>query len=430
MASSLNKRRTATLLGSILTALSSGTNYYASSDIINNVLNLMIVGVYTTGPILGRIVDKRGPKPLLIAAFLFLLLGYSGLWRYYNAGPLTDDHLPISTLVALSLFSYMTGAGGNCGLAASLNSTAKSFPDHMRATTVGVVLSGFGLSAFYFSALSNWLFPGDTSSFLLFLALGTSLPVIIGFFTVRPVTGITSTEHGNGDSHADEDLNSSSHLLANPGEDIDTVEVVAAYPEVVSAVDIPHSSERRRSVELSPSASRSHSRHLSLDALETIDVHGRQLLKGWEFWLLFSILVFLSGTGLMFINNVGSIAQALSAKGNPDYDRVEAGKLQAAQVSLISLANCAARIGVGKTPSIISPPQKKGTGADVVKTRFGGHRSYLLIVISLLFVASQVIASHIEDTKHLWNASLVLGLGYGGIFGLLPTGTSPKTGDS
>ena len=48
------------------------------------------------------------------------------------------------------------------------------------------------------------------------------------------------------------------------------------------------------------------------------------------------------------INNVGSIAQALSAKGNPDFDKIEAGKLQAAQVSLISLANCGSRIIIGQ----------------------------------------------------------------------------------
>lgn len=51
----------------------------------------------------------------------------------------------------------------------------------------------------------------------------------------------------------------------------------------------------------------------------------------------------------LVINNVGSIAQSLSAQGDPDYDRVAAGKLQAAQVSLISLANCASRIGAGQS---------------------------------------------------------------------------------
>lgn len=48
-------------------------------------------------------------------------------------------------------------------------------------------MSGFGLSAFFFSALSRALYPDDTSSFLLTLALGTSFPMILGFFLVRPI---------------------------------------------------------------------------------------------------------------------------------------------------------------------------------------------------------------------------------------------------
>jgi len=62
-----------------------------------------------------------------------------------------------------------------------------------------------------------------------------------------------------------------------------------------------------------------------------------------------------------------------------------------------------------------------GASADFVKHRFSAHRSYLLIVVSLLFISSQVVASRIEETSALWRASLLLGLGYGGIFGLLPT---------
>lgn len=48
------------------------------------------------------------------------------------------------------------------------------------------------------------------------------------------------------------------------------------------------------------------------------------------------------------INNVGSISQALFAKGNPDYDEVIASKWQAAQVSSISITNFGGRILMGK----------------------------------------------------------------------------------
>ena len=51
----------------------------------------------------------------------------------------------------------------------------------------GLVLSGFGLSAFYFAAISRLLYSGDTSSLLLFRALGTSFPMILGYFLVRPI---------------------------------------------------------------------------------------------------------------------------------------------------------------------------------------------------------------------------------------------------
>ena len=54
-------------------------------------------------------------------------------------------------------------------------------------------MSGFGLSAFFFSSISHILFPGNTSDFLLVLGLGTAIPMIFGFFFVRR---IPLTSHG------------------------------------------------------------------------------------------------------------------------------------------------------------------------------------------------------------------------------------------
>ena len=56
-----------------------------------------------------------------------------------------------------------------------------------RASTTGLVISGFGLSAFFFSALAHLFFPGDVGALLLLLSLGTSLPMIGGYFVVRPI---------------------------------------------------------------------------------------------------------------------------------------------------------------------------------------------------------------------------------------------------
>ena len=58
------------------------------------------------------------------------------------------------------------------------------------------------------------------------------------------------------------------------------------------------------------------------------------------------------------INNVGSIALALYAQMNPEYDHVEASKWQAAQVSTLSIGNCAGRVVIGSTrrPSFLTIP--------------------------------------------------------------------------
>ena len=58
-------------------------------------------------------------------------------------------------------------------------------PQH--ATTIGLVVSGSGLSAFVFSTIARTFFPGDTSALLLLLVLCTSLPMLAALFTVRPI---------------------------------------------------------------------------------------------------------------------------------------------------------------------------------------------------------------------------------------------------
>ena len=83
------------------------------------------VGVYTSGPISGRIMDTRGPRPLLIGAFFALLCGYLGIRLMYDAG-LDDgdrDHLSHAHLVLLIFCSYLTGVGSNSGMTSGMNST-------------------------------------------------------------------------------------------------------------------------------------------------------------------------------------------------------------------------------------------------------------------------------------------------------------------
>lgn len=84
-----------------------------------------------------------------------------------------------------------------------------------------MVISGFGLSAFLFSTIAHVVFPGDTSSFLLILAIGTSLPFIPAFFLVRPIPLPSSEQHAEyGRSYEYEPvIQSDDHLAGHSSED-------------------------------------------------------------------------------------------------------------------------------------------------------------------------------------------------------------------
>ncbi|KZT23204.1 MFS general substrate transporter [Neolentinus lepideus HHB14362 ss-1] len=439
----ISPRRLTTLFASLLVALGAGTNYVYSAyapqlgsrlKINHTQLNIIglagNVGVYSSGPIWGRIVDNRGPRLLLVVAFTFLLLGYMGIRHVYDAGPTAYDSIALALLVTCG---FLTGSGGNAGLTSVMNSTAKSFPDQARATSTGIVLSGFGLSAFFFSTIAHVAFPGNTSDFLLILAIGTSLPMIIGFFLVRPVPLPPAEPAHILESGApeEEDMpdvtvetifqqenNSSTRLLA----DRDGTESTVGHEQQVTDYVVPHTSD---AVELSPTRSdvaglsrhRSRSRvalgrSRSRVSVKTDDhqpnIHGKFLWTSSDFWLFFIMMSLLSGTGLMWINNVGSISEALSAKGNPNYDQIEASRWQASQVSTVSITNCLGRFLVGIL-------------ADFAKNQLHLPRSYCATVVSTLFLISQLTAISIGDVSELWKASALLGLSYGSMFGLYPT---------
>lgn len=87
--------------------------------------------MYISGPFLGKIADAKGPRPLLIAAFILLLSGYSGIRSIFDAGLGEEKYLSTLRLIILVLCSFLSGVGGHAGMASAMNTTAKNFPDHM-----------------------------------------------------------------------------------------------------------------------------------------------------------------------------------------------------------------------------------------------------------------------------------------------------------
>lgn len=347
--------------------------------------------------------DARGPKPSLAMAFFSLLIGYMGIKMIFDTG-LKDgqDQASTATVILLIFCGFLTGSGGSGATSGSLNTVAKSFPEHLRTSFTALVLSGFGLSAFLFSTIAHAVFPGNTSDFLLVLAVGTSLPMILGWLLIRPIPfptpsntntendGRTSRTAPPWQSYLERGDDSDTHLL--PDNELDYDESYVQPPRHARPVSIGSCAEGIA---------------VPYPENEVPDISGWQLLMNRDFWLLFIILALLSGVGLMWINNVGLVAQSLYAKNTPVYDEVESFKFQTLQVSAVSVMNCLGRITIG-------------TFTDFVKNRLGLRRAYCISLVAVFFFVSQVVAMSIVDVKDLWKASLLVGFSYGSAFGLFP----------
>ena len=156
-----------------------------------------------------------------------------------------------------------------------------------RASATGLVMAGFGLSAFFFTTLSNTLLRSTTSTFLLILTIGTSCLMLLGFLFVRPVpipeqTSSQSLENG-------EDVQEPALLPAlqhhnhsrTPLLNDDSIKNRYIRTDITTDGEYPYSvgvTEATRSVQVS---GQKHGTPLN--------VHGKALLSSFDFWLLFTI---------------------------------------------------------------------------------------------------------------------------------------------
>lgn len=226
----------------------------------------------------------------------------------YLGNPINKDHISDSIILAASNFPEKRG-------------TATAFP-----------LAAFGLSAFFFSTLASIFFHGQIGPFLLMLALGTTLMVLVfGFFlrilppdqpyTVVPERDVEDrhqfiyerpAETGRPRMNsATSPLPSSSAqpllYVTNSAEtdpsgaikpelegtrDADDVSSLGSKPE---SLQYPHSSDGQ--------GIQSHQNDEEIDenGSHYPDIRGLALLWKREFWQQFVMMALLSGIGLMTI---------------------------------------------------------------------------------------------------------------------------------
>lgn len=368
----LTPKRTTTFVVALMVALCSGTNYVYSvygpqlgrrlqlSFANQNLVGLSgNYGVCLSAPFLGRLADTKGLRPCFTLAFILLLTGYFGIKAVYDSAEGSTEPAGYPTLFALVVFELFSGVGSEAGFCAAQNAVMKSFPDKIRTTVIGMLVSGFGLSASLFSTIAHTAFPGNTSGFLFTLGLGAPIPAVLGWFFIRICPYPERPTRSTSENEDREEPDETTQLLAK-----DT-------PVQLSGID-------------------------SLAMIRTV-----------EFWILFWIMSLLAGSGIMWINNVGLMARALMPQSDTSSDDLEYVKWQTLHVTSFSIASCAGRIIIGLI-------------ADFVKHR-GTRRIQCLSAIAVAFLLSHLAGVLVQDNQQLQYAVLFTGLSYGTVFGITPT---------
>lgn len=325
----LHKRKLISLLCSFLVALNAGSNYgfssyspqlqerlHLTSTQINVVGMMGNMGVYLSGPLWGKLVDRRGPKRALAIGSVLIFVGYGGLSLLYE-GRL----LKTSSLFLLALLSLFTGLGNCAAFTAAMNAQAKSWHEERRGICTALVLSGFGLSAFFYSTLSHNLFPGQTGDYLLLLASLSSLSFLVGFFLIRVMPPHDSslphlsqvTPHSTQDTSESAPRTTytrrrtSSDIGARAWGYVDPAQMESEEQSLASQSDedTPHDEQQSLLQDgidnRAPQDGVHKHAHVCTKASQN-NLTGWALVRNADFILLFCIMTLISGTGLLVIN--------------------------------------------------------------------------------------------------------------------------------
>ncbi|KAF8936216.1 major facilitator superfamily domain-containing protein [Dissophora ornata] len=400
--------RAASFIAACAVAIVSGTPYlyatYANqltSKLALTALQSNIVaagvhyGLFLSGPLFGRLVDDRGPKTVGLFAAGLLMIGYAGLALTYSGVFYSFGFFTAFAFLAL------VGMGSQAGYMTAVSTNAHNFHS-ARGLAMAVPIALFGLSALLFAQINNYFYKDDTQAFLLLVskAIGATILISILFLNVFPA------QSGSKDLEATVEPTSASFSASTLQQDSD---------ELVDDVAEEH---RRRTQE--------RERLLRPDTPTTPSAVSRHHLSGLNLFrkahvpqmLLLSVIL-LSGPGLMYVTNAGNIIRSIYRDHMEDpsvpptaEELLRLQQLQNYHVSLISLCSCLGRFSVG----LMSDLGKRGRGQWWGISRIG-----FMLYAGVCVWLGQTFGANVSDIGDLDKVSILVGLGYGSVFGVAPT---------
>jgi len=329
-----------------------------------------------------------------------LSLTYSGL--FYSFG-----------FFAAFLFLILVGMGSQAGYMTSVSTNAHNFQS-ARGIAMGVPIACFGLSALLFAQINNNFYKEDTQAFLLLVAkaIGGTILVSVLFLNVFPAQEVEPVVQAEAAPASIGVGTGIGQVVLSPS--YSAMEDDSAEMSEDAADQRRRTQERERLLQVDQAG---HARNPTTTAAIAHQVpSGFQLFRTTHVaqMLLLSVL-FLSGPSLMYVTNAGNIIRSIYRDHMDDpsippsgEDLIRLQQLQNFHVSLISLCSCLGRISIG----LISDVGRRGGSKW-----WGVKRVGFLLYASLCVWLGQTFGSRIQSIQDLTSVSVLVGLGYGSVFG-------------
>ncbi|KAJ3193341.1 hypothetical protein HDU83_005670 [Entophlyctis luteolus] len=376
-----SRRRREAFAASLLCMLCAGTLYlfsgYAqglglSQTMLNVVASCGGLGQYLSGPLWGKLSDLHDRRAVGSAGGALLFVGYGMLAR--GSSNVSADADAPAFLLAVAYF--LVGFGSAALANAAMASSVKNHPPSHVGFAVGVPVAFIGISAFVFSATTAFFVDErglNVPAFLTFMAVATG----IGAIAASRFLHDCSAELIEGN-------------IADPVNDPETSSLLLMQPP------LPESATRISLAQVGPTLEGAPGQTASVAAL----------FAQRDACLLFFAFTILSGAGLMYINNVGAVVAALSPPEKSTPADIQAAR--SVQVALLSLCSCIARVTAGLV-------------SDRLSAKYGVSRLAALGAGAGLIASAMLLGGGSSaSVRALSGVTILLGLGYGGMFSAAP----------
>ncbi|KAJ3359936.1 hypothetical protein GGF31_003620 [Allomyces arbusculus] len=327
------------------------------------------LGLYLSGPAVGWLIDRYGPRPVAIVGSLMMFFGFLGVSTAVNT-----EGVMFPAWLLCGLYFFVGSGSSGCTLP-SIALNVRAFPAQVRGFAVGVPLSLYGLSAFIFVQIKSAYFDADSSADTAVTGgdLGGFLTTITAFLGVGVFLALVAMWDVPLEENVVEPIAIAADELGSDEEEA-VVAATTAAPHKIQGLG------------------------------EYLTFRSSQLLIATFF--------FAAGTGLMIIGNVGAVVLALAPPGHGS-DDPGVQKLQGTQVALLSMFNALGRVIAG-------------VGSDFTAARFGVSRAWWLlssVVIMAIAQAEVPLAVAAGDTWAfpLGFATAMTGYAYGTLWSLCPS---------